>query len=198
MCAAGNKVTPVWLEIGGDSNSQSLARKSILLAGPQPARALFCADGFNDQWSSAFGGKRRLGFGDGGANQGFDCGFGQGSCAFQADKTDLIATALQDARWVGQASAVVKKESNAVGVGGHRNDAIGGSGSGAEADDEEIVVVVDQFERGGKPPAERGADGPNVAGNFRIEFSEKSGELLGRGWNGSFSGAIGHGDFLPG
>src|ERR1700722_1897719 len=74
--------------------------------------------------------------------------------------------------------AIVERKAHSVCSRGNRDDAIGRAFARTVADDEEIVVVVDQFVRGGKPFAERLAHRANQRLIFRLEFVDELLECL--------------------
>lgn len=60
-----------------------------------------------------------------------------------------------------------------------RDDAAGSAVGSTEADGEEVVVVVDQFEGGRETLAEGSAAGADLFGYGGIEFCDEGRELLG-------------------
>lgn len=60
-----------------------------------------------------------------------------------------IAASFENTFGIGQSGALKKEETNPLWVDGDREDSIGGSLGGAEADSQGVVVVVDELERGG-------------------------------------------------
>ena len=96
----------------------------------------------------------------------------------EADEAILTAAALENFVGIGERGAPVKAEDDAVGVGGDGEESRGLALRGGETEDQEIVIVVDEFDRGGEAFAENGAAGLDFFGQCRLEFGQEAGDLF--------------------
>ena len=125
-----------------------------------------------------------MGFGvvDQGAYLGVGERFGSG----ETDETILAAAALEDFVRVGESGTPVEAEANAFRVGGDGDEGGGGAVGSGETEDEELVIVVDDFDCGGETFAEDGAAGLDFLCESGVEFGEEAGDLFigrdGRWW----------------
>lgn len=106
-----------------------------------------------------------------------DGGLVQCGCGFQADVFDDVAAALQSLLRVVEGSRgflrLEEEEADPAGEDGDGEDGFRRSLGGTEADGEGVVVVVDEFERGGIAGARRGEDGFGERGDFGCEFRDE-------------------------
>ena len=120
---------------------------SIVRAFCRPPRALFGADGTDDEVARVPldrcplpRGSRRLPSAPGRRA-------GQDPGRFEHDVADDFAAAFEESLRVGESGALQEEEGDPAGIEGDGEGRLGGTLGGAETDDQGIVVVVDQLYR---------------------------------------------------
>jgi hypothetical protein len=142
------------------------------------ARALFCGYGFDDDAVRGFGIEGYVGPRDCFLHEGADGGIVEQGRRVEADVADRRSATLQEFLRIGDAGPVSKKEVHPLWIDRDGKEEFRGALGGSIADDQRVVVVVDEFERGGIELAHLRADSLARSDHLRRVFREEGDELL--------------------
>src|SRR5450631_189478 len=146
-------------------------------------RALLYRNGSYDTVAAAAVGKRRVGLRNGGIDERQNTWRPQGLRTREPDKTILRSAPKQKVPRVRQRSSVVEREAHPISGSGNGDDAVGRAFGCGIADDEKIVIIVDEFYCGGQKPSHRCSTLTDKFCVGRLELGDKSSDLLG--WRGN-------------
>lgn len=138
---------------------------------------MFGGDGFDDEAAARGGVEGNGGVGDGGRDHALDGGFVEGGGGGELEEANLLAGAGQQFVGIGELGALEKTQADTARVGGDGEDGFRWALGRAEAEDKEVVVVVNHLDGVRQPLPHFGPQRPGERGDLRREFGDEAGDL---------------------